>query len=198
MCDTRRDSSDICLVYIPLQSDLGLDRGTSRLVAETTHDPGVRWRPAFPTGSRIVEPVEGSTDGRVAVGDGWCFRSSWRLNADQMGAKRQAQKRPKQHWLGVLVPRLRLLRHTAHHGQDRVWGINTLDRRAAKCRYQHAEPSLATPLDALTQQPRPLTHETLQRYSSLHCALVLGYNRVSPESCKQAPGPPLVCPGLPV
>lgn len=77
-------------------------------------------------------------------------------------------------------------------------GINTLDRRAAKCRYQHAEPSLATPLDALTQQPRPLTHETLQRYSSLHCALVLGYNRVSPESCKQAPGPPLVCPGLPV
>lgn len=122
MCDTRRDSSDICLVYIPLQSDLGLDRGTSRLVAETTHDPGVRWRPAFPTGSRIVEPVEGSTDGRVAVGDGWCFRSSWRLNADQMGAKRQAQKRPKQHWLGVLVPRLRLLRHTAHHGQDRVWG----------------------------------------------------------------------------
>jgi hypothetical protein len=52
-------------------------------------------------------------------------------------------------------------------------------------RYQHAEPSLATPLDALTQQPRSLTHETLQCYSSdLHCALVLGYNRVSPESCK--------------
>lgn len=103
-----------------------------------------------------------------------------------MGAKRQAQERSKQHWLGVLVPWLRLLRNTAHRGQDRGWReINTLDRRAAKCRYQHAEPSLATPLDALTEQPRSLTHETLQRYSSaLHCALVLGYSRVSPESCK--------------
>ncbi|OQD76236.1 hypothetical protein PENANT_c135G03132 [Penicillium antarcticum] len=53
--------------------------------------------------------------------------------------------------------------------------INTLDRRAAKCRYQHAEPSLAAPLDALTPRLRSLTHETLQRYSSaMHCALMLG------------------------
>jgi hypothetical protein len=89
-------------------------------------------------------------------------------------------------WLGILVLRLRFLRHTAHRGQDRDWrGINTLDCRAAKCRYQHPEPLLATQLDALTQQPRSLTLETVQRYfSALHCALVLGYNRVSPESCE--------------
>lgn len=82
MCATRRDFFDMCFVYIPLQSELGLDRWTSRLAAGTTHDSGVRWRPAFPTGSRIVEAVEDATDGWVAVGDGWCFRSSWRLNAD--------------------------------------------------------------------------------------------------------------------